>query len=153
MTKLSDQIAGKPQGFTPASSAGGQSKAAPAPDGQKFALQHAIAAEQNLTAQIQAQVSQLSDATDMLKNAAAAVVEVEKDIFSGNYFQRQLAELRSQQVISSVEDVPATLEFEALTTLEAMAKPVDFPSVESTIKAISPAEKKQLDRAVLGPAK
>lgn len=146
------------QGFTPstktqtASEQEPVSPAAPA-EGQEFALQHSVAAERNLTTQVQAQLAQITSATEMLQNAATAIADIEEDIFSGNYFQRQLAEKRAQRVFSAVEDIPVSLEFEELTTLEAMARPAKFPSIQDTIKAISPAAKAELDKAVLSPAK
>ncbi len=150
--KISDQIESNTagQGLKSQATTG---KTAPVVDGQEFALTFASEKEANLAAQLKAKTNDLVGITGMIDSAVDAIAQVEEDILSGNYLERKLAQRRSQYAFGCVQDVAVSTEFEALTTLEAMAKPAEFPSIESTIKALKPADRKQLDQAVLGPAK
>ncbi len=148
-SKSANSSAGQGFGSTK-TPAGSQSKAAPVADAQAFALSFATATEANLSSQLQRKAENLSGVTTMVDSAVDAIVQIEEDILSGNYLERKLAERRSQYAFGCVEDAKVSFEFEALNTLEVLAKPASFPSIADTIKAISPAQRKQLDAAVLG---
>lgn len=141
---------GKGFGNTPQSPTGQQQEG---PNAQEFALTFASAAEGNLAKQFEGKAQFLQGLDGMIDNAVDAIAHVEEDILSGNCLERKLAERRSQYAFNCVQDASVSLEFSALTTLEALAKPAEFPAVAETLKAISPAQKQQLDQAVLSPAK
>ena len=130
-----------------------QEPVSPTPEGQEFALGFAKAAEGKLAGQLQQKANFLQGLDRMIDSAVDAIAQVEEDILSGNTLERKLAERRSRYAFESVEDASVSLEFEALTTLEVMAEPKSFPAISDTIKAISPAQRKQLDAAVLTPSK
>lgn len=140
------------QGFAPKAT-GSQQGSAPVPDTQEFALTFANAAEANIASQLQDKARTLQDIDQMLDSAVEAIAGAEEDILSGNRLESKLAARRSQYAFECVGDVKVSLAFDSLNTLDVLAKPVQLPSVADTIKAISPAQRRQLDQAVLGPAK
>ena len=122
-------------------------------EAKEHALQFMGAAQNNIAAQLQQKAGFLQNLDEMLDKAVVAIATAEQDILSGTALERKLAEQRSAYAYGAIDDAAVSIEFEALTTLEAIAKPQRFPALDDALKCISPADKARLDQAVLAPVK
>ncbi|MDV3349930.1 hypothetical protein QGP82_14590 [Leptothoe sp. LEGE 181152] len=113
-------------------------------------------AKDSLRSQLAAKVSGLREIEDMLDNAAEAIAQREQNIVSGVTLESMLAERRQQYLAeNAVDQAVITVEFEALEDeFKGMTEAPKraFPSTDSMLKYLTPAQKARLDQAVLGPS-
>ena len=116
------------------------------------ALQFMGAAQNNIATQLNRRADFLQGLDEMLDKAAVKIATAEQDILSGVALERKLSAYRADygEVLA---DATISVEFEALDTLDSLSNPGGFADIGSAVKRISPAAKRQLDQAVLGPAK
>lgn len=116
------------------------------------ALQFMGAAQNNIATQLNRRAGFLQGLDEMLDQAALKIATAEQDILSGVALERKLSAYRADygEVLT---DAAVSIEFEALDVLDGLSKPGEFADISSAVKRISPAQKAELDQAVLGPAK